>query len=61
MLGARVQAIRERVGMTQEELARDTGVRQSHISRIESGDIKDVRATTLAALARALGETTDHL
>ena len=61
MLGARVQAARERVGMTQEELAKGAGVRQSHISRIESGDIKDIRGATLAALAKTLGVTTDHL
>jgi transcriptional regulator with XRE-family HTH domain len=47
--------------MTQEELAKRAGVRQSHISRIESGDIKDIRGATLATLAKTLGVTTDHL
>jgi transcriptional regulator with XRE-family HTH domain len=38
-----------------------TGLRQFHISRIESGDIKDVKGETLRRLARALRVSADFL
>jgi transcriptional regulator with XRE-family HTH domain len=47
--------------MTQEQLATATGLKQFHISRIESGDIKDVKGDTLARLSKALRVTTDFL
>jgi transcriptional regulator with XRE-family HTH domain len=47
--------------MTQEQLAKASGVKQSHISRLETGDIKDVKGSTLARLARALGVSADYL
>jgi transcriptional regulator with XRE-family HTH domain len=36
-------------------------MRQSHISRIESGDIKHVRGDILAKIAQALGVSADYL
>jgi transcriptional regulator with XRE-family HTH domain len=47
--------------MTQEQLAAATGLKQFHISRIESGDIKDVMGDTLLRLSRALHVTSDFL
>jgi transcriptional regulator with XRE-family HTH domain len=61
MLGDRVQARRKELGLTQERLAADSGLKQFHISRIESGDIKDIKGETLRRLARALRCTTDYL
>jgi transcriptional regulator with XRE-family HTH domain len=47
MLGERVKNLRTAAGMTQAQLAEATGLKQFHISRIESGDIKDVKGDTL--------------
>lgn len=61
MLGKRVARARAKKKLTQEQLAASAGVRQSHISRIESGDIKNVRGDILAKMAQALGVSTDYL
>lgn len=44
---------RSRKGFSQRELSARSGVPQSHISRIESGDV-DLRVSSLIALARVL-------
>lgn len=46
---------RETAQKRQEDLERATGIDQSTISRIESGEIKRPRLRTLRKLARALG------
>lgn len=61
MLGDRVRQRRDELALTQEQLAKTTGLKQFHISRIERGDIKDVKGETLRRLARALRVTTDFL
>jgi transcriptional regulator with XRE-family HTH domain len=53
-LGAALQAMRKRRGLTQGELAERTGGSQAHISVIERGTF-DFRASTLTAIAAALG------
>ena len=44
---------RQRKGLSQRELSARSGVPQSHISRIESGEV-DLRVSSLVALARVL-------
>jgi transcriptional regulator with XRE-family HTH domain len=61
MLGDRIRRRRDELGLTQAQLAVATGLRQFHISRIESGDIKDVKGETLRRLARALRVSADFL
>jgi transcriptional regulator with XRE-family HTH domain len=61
MLGQRISRLRKAAGMTQEQLAAATGLKQFHISRIERGGIKDVMAETLLRIARALHVSTDYL
>jgi transcriptional regulator with XRE-family HTH domain len=61
MLKDRVAQARAKKHLTQEQLAAAAGVRQSHISRIESGDIKNVRGDILGKMAQALGVSTDYL
>lgn len=46
---------RERLHLTQNELARQVGVSRSAISELEAGRIAQPRATVFAKLARALG------
>ena len=61
MLGDRIRKRRDELALTQEQLARATGLKQFHISRIERGDIKDVKGETLRRLARALRVSADFL
>lgn len=51
--GSALQAIRERSGLTQSDLARQTGVSQGRISELEAGQV-NVRPGTVKALAEAL-------
>src|SRR5438270_9649231 len=60
-IGASLKAARERAGWSRETLAHHSGVSWSAIAQIESGRRKDVRLPTLAALAEALGVSTDCL
>ncbi len=53
-LGARIQAIRNRQGLTQTRLAADAGVNQGYLSSIERGD-RLPRQDTVRAIAVALG------
>lgn len=59
---AALTAIRERSGLSQNELARRSGVDQSHISALERGEANpDVRPATATALARGLKVALDAL
>jgi transcriptional regulator with XRE-family HTH domain len=59
--GASVRAARERLGWSRETLAHHSGVSWSAIAQIESGRRKDVRLSSLSALASALNVTVDFL
>jgi transcriptional regulator with XRE-family HTH domain len=52
--GARLKARREAAGISQAELARQSGVHAVTISRLESG-LLDPALSTIEALAAALG------
>jgi transcriptional regulator with XRE-family HTH domain len=60
-IGTSLTAARARLGWSRETLAHHSGVSWSAIAQIESGRRKDVRLTTLAALAKALGVSVDYL
>jgi transcriptional regulator with XRE-family HTH domain len=60
-IGARVRTARERLGLTREALAFHAGLSWSAIAQVESGRRTNVRPSTLAALARALGVSIDYL
>lgn len=51
---AELRAARLQKGLSQRELSAQSGVPQSHISKIESGSV-DLRVSSLIALARVLG------
>ena len=59
-LGQRIRAQRIRLGMTQEELAERLYMKKSTISYYET-DKKEMRASCLAEIARALYTTPDYL
>lgn len=52
-IGGRLTVRRTRAGMSQADLARVSGVTQSHISQIERG-IRTPNLSTLAGLAKGL-------
>jgi transcriptional regulator with XRE-family HTH domain len=56
-----VRAARRRRGWTRETLAHHTGLSWSAISQIETGRRTDIRISSLAALAEALGVSIDYL
>src|SRR6187401_373714 len=60
-IGASLTAARVRLGWSRETLAHHSGISWSAIAQIESGRRKDVRLTSLAALAEALGVSVDYL
>jgi transcriptional regulator with XRE-family HTH domain len=60
-IGQALKAARARLGWSREALAYHSGVSWSAISQIESGRRKDVRLSSLSALADALGVSVDYL
>jgi len=60
VLGERLHTVRRRQNLSQADLAMKAAVTVTTISAIESRGV-DVRGSTLAALARALGVSTDYL
>ena len=53
--GKRVKEARDKLGLTQTELAKLSGVSQGQLSEIESSSSTNARVGTLASLASALG------
>lgn len=60
-LGERVKKHRKILGITQMELAIASDVTQATISRLESGEVLELRSEGLKRLAAALGVTVDYL
>lgn len=57
----RVKELREKLGMTQEELAQKSGVSRATISALEKGTEKATSTKTLNKIAEALGTTVDAI
>jgi transcriptional regulator with XRE-family HTH domain len=60
-IAANLRAARQRLGWSRETLAYHSGVSWAAITQIESGRRKDVRLTSLSALADALRVSVDYL
>lgn len=60
-IGASLKAARVRLGWSREALAYHSCLSWSAIAQIESGRRKDIRLSSLAALANALNVSVDHL
>ena len=61
MVQFRIREIRERVGITQEELSAKSGVSRATIWALECGENKVTTTKTLLNLANALGVQMDDL
>jgi transcriptional regulator with XRE-family HTH domain len=59
MIGHQLAALRRRASLSQSALAVASGVNQGVISRIERGDIKEPRFTTMVKLSEAMGVSLD--
>lgn len=59
--GEKVKVKRAEKGLSQAELAKMTGLTQATISRIESGEVTQLRSANLKRLAGVLGVTIDFL
>ena len=60
-MGTKIKELREKLKMTQEDLARVSGVSRTTISQLENDDQKPTTTKTLANIARALGTTIDQI
>lgn len=58
-MGYRVKELRESMGLSQEELARISGVSRTIISGLENGTTRATTTKTLIKLAEALGCAVD--
>ena len=60
-LGQRLKQLREMAGLSQNALAKKSGVRRPTISEVEAGNQKGLTLENGRRLARALGVTLDLL
>jgi len=61
MLSERIKARRDALGLSQETLARISGVSLRAVQSIESGETQSPRVGTAVALSRALGVSVSEL
>jgi transcriptional regulator with XRE-family HTH domain len=60
-LAGKVKVLREKKGMTQQDLAQAADLSMSIVSQIEQGKRPDPRVSTLRGIASALGVSMDEL
>jgi transcriptional regulator with XRE-family HTH domain len=54
-IGDRIRAVRKAAGLTQEEVARRSGLTLKAVGEVERGEVQDPHVSSLASIARALG------
>ena len=60
-MGYNIKGIREKAGLTQEQLAKKSGVSRVTIAMLETKDDFNTTTKTLLKIANALGTTVDAL
>ena len=60
-MGYKIKELREAMKMTQEELAKKSGVSRGTISALENGIDRTTTSKTLVKLAQALDTTVDRI
>lgn len=60
-MGYRIKAVREKIGMTQTQLSKKSGISRATIWMLENGEDKITTTKTLSKLAEALNVTIDEL
>jgi len=60
-LSRRIKSLREQSGLTQEEVAKKARMQYRYYQKIEGKSPKDMRHSTMARIANALGVTVSKL
>lgn len=60
-MGYKIKEAREKMRMTQAELAKKSGVSRTTISGLENGTARSTSTKTLLKIAHALNTTIDHI
>ncbi len=60
-LGDKIKTLRNKLGLSQQQLANLTGITQATISRIECGDVRQPQPDYLSRIAWALQVSMDEL
>lgn len=58
-IGQKLKKLRKLVGLSQNELAKRTGIRQGTISRLENGIATSMRSSNVTKIASCLGVSVD--
>ena len=61
MLKNKVKEFREAAGMTQDELAKRSGISRTMISKLETDQKTDCKISTLFAIAEVLNKTVSEI
>lgn len=60
-MGFKIKELREKAGLSQAELSKESGVSQNLIARLESGSLTNTTTDTLFKIANALGVRVEQL
>ena len=60
-IGNRIRVARKAIGLSQQELARYSGLSLQGVAKIEQGGVDDPHWSTLKAIATGLGTTVGEL
>ena len=60
-MGYRIKAVREKIGMSQTQLSKKSGISRATIWMLESGEDKITTTKTLSKIAEAMNVTIDEL
>ena len=60
-MGDRIKFLRERAGLTQEELGDRIGVKKSAIMKYEAGIVENIKRSSVQIMANALGVSPAYL
>lgn len=60
-LGIKIKALRQKVGLSQDELARKSDVAYTTLTKIETNVIKSPSVFVVEKIAKALGVSIDNL
>ena len=60
-MGDRIKYLREKVGLTQEELGEKIGVQKSAIRKYEKGEVENIKRSSVKIMADLFGVTASYL
>jgi len=60
-LGIKIKSLRQKAGLSQDELARKSDVAYTTLTKVETGIIKSPSVFVIAKIAKSLGVSVDEL